>query len=426
MPRPLRSTSKGGMSKYAAPFIDAVTDSMRSGTPLQAGSKSYAIRNVKENIQTLGEWLKLASNSNTESQAVDLILITSKLEKIPIGAFDKPKKDTGGWNTKGDVAEGIVGAAIAARFINKNRDIVPKDIQRVISQMKGSGAKRETMYKSLNENPKIVDDVRFYLSLATPNMDALCDPRNFTPLQDLFQSAAEYANGKTVREWGNLLYTNNMYNYIEVISDGLGGQKKTKVDVRVLVDNEHTDINVSLKAGDVKQFGQVSGAEFDKQEFLWEKLMKIDVKFLKAEYESLVSEKKTFDAIYKVYNFATREINKRLAEESSRNKLLDDLGDGILYFATLNEKDVTLVQLNRREAKVYNFDGLKQAIMQIKDLRADITTSAGKPKIVIADGAKSALLEIRTKIENKPDGTPYIRNYIEKGNLLGELIANYA
>ena len=235
------------MSKYAAPFIDAVTDSMRSGTPLQAGSKSYAIRNVKENIQTLGEWLKLASNSNTESQAVALILITSKLEKIPIGAFDKPKKDTGGWNTKGDVAEGIVGAAIAARFINKNRDIVPKDIQRVISQMKGSGAKRETMYKSLNENPKIVDDVRFYLSLATPNMDALCDRRNFTPLRDLFQSAAEYANGKTVREWGNLLYTNNMYNYIEVISDGLGGQKKTKVDVRVLVDNEHTDINVSLR-----------------------------------------------------------------------------------------------------------------------------------------------------------------------------------
>lgn len=424
MPRQLKDTSSGGMAKYAAPFIDAVTDSMRSGTPLQAGSKTYVIRNVKDNIETLNSWLKLASSSTTERQAIGLFLITSKQEKIPIGSFDKPKK--GGGGNKGDVAEGIVGAAIAARFINKNRDIVPKDIQRVISQMKGSGAKRETIYKSLNENPKIVDDVRFYLSLATPNMDALCDPRSFTPLQDLFQSAAEYANGKTVREWGNLLYTNNMYNYIEVISDGLGGQKKTKVDVRVLVDNEHTDINVSLKAGDVKQFGQVSGAEFDKQEFLWEKLMKIDVKFLKGEYESLVSEKKTFDAIYKVYNFATREINKRLAEETSRKRILDDLGDGILYFATLNEKDVTLVQLNRREAKVYNFDGLKQAIMQIKDLRADITTSAGKPKIVIADGAKSALLEIRTKIENKPDGTPYIRNYIEKGNLLGELIANYA
>jgi len=424
MPRQLKDTSIGGMAKYAAPFIDAVTDSMRSGTPLQAGTKNYVIRNIKDNIETLNSWLKLASSSTTEKQAIALFLITSKQEKIPIGAFDKPKK--GGGGNKGDVAEGIVGAAIAARFVNKNRDIDTKDIQRVIEQMKGSGAKRETVYKSQNANPKIVDDVRFYLSLAKPNMDALCDSRNFMPLHDLFESAAKYANGKTVREWGDLLYNNNMYNYIEVISDGLGGQKKTKVDVRVLVDNQHTDINVSLKAGDVKQFGQVSGAEFDKQEMLWEKLMKINVSFLKNEYNVLLSEKKTFDAIFKVYNFAAREVNKRLAEEASRQKFLDDLGEGIIYFATLNEKDVTLVQLNRKEAKVYNFDGLKKAILQIKNLRADITSSAGKPKIVISDGANGALLEIRTKIENKPDGTPYIRNYIEKGNLLGDLIANYA
>ena len=36
------------------------------------------------------------------------------------------------------------------------------------------------------------------------------------------------------------------------------------------VDDQPIDIKVSLKAGDVKQFGQVSGAEFAKQEKLWE------------------------------------------------------------------------------------------------------------------------------------------------------------
>jgi hypothetical protein len=257
-------------------------------------------------------------------------------------------------------------------------------------------------------------------------MDALCDPKNFTPLSDLFESAAKYANGKTVREWGDLLYNNNMYNFIEVISDGLGGQRSTKVDVRVLVDKQHTDINVSLKAGDVKQFGQVSGAEFDKQEILWEKLLKIDVKFLEREYTQLLSEKKTFDAIFKVYNYVAREINNKLSTETSRAKFLDDLGEGIIHFATLNEKDVTLVQLNRKEAKVYNFDGLKKAILQIKELRADIVSSGEKPKIVIGDRSTGVLLEIRTKIENKSDGTPYVRNYIEKGKLLGDLIANYA
>jgi hypothetical protein len=424
MARQLKDISKGGLGIYAAPFIDAVTDSMRSGTPLQSGNKTYVIRNVKENIETLNSWLKLASSSTTERQAIGLFLITSKQEKIPIGAFDAPKRGAGG--NRGDVAEGFVGAAIAARFVNKNRDINARDIQRIIEQMAGSGSKRETVYKSENANPMIVDDVRFYLSLAKPNMDALCDPRNFGPLEDLFESAAKYANGKTVREWGDLLYNNNMYNFIEVISDGLGGQKNTKVDVRVLVDKQHTDINVSLKAGDVKQFGQVSGAEFDKQEILWEKLMKIDVTFLEREYTQLLSEKKTFDAIFKVYNYVTREINSRLATETSRAKFLDDLGEGIIHFATLSEKDVTLVQLSRKEAKVYNFDGLKKAILQIKDLRADIISSGDKPKIVIGDRSTGVLLEIRTKIDNKSDGTPYIRNYIEKGKLLGDLIANYA
>ena len=73
-----------------------------------------------------------------------------------------------------------------------------------------------------------------------------------------------------MKKWSKLLYENNRYDKIEVISDGLGGQTTTKVDVYVKVDDQPIDIKVSLKAGDVKQFGQVSGAEFAKQEKLWE------------------------------------------------------------------------------------------------------------------------------------------------------------
>ena len=49
------------------------------------------------------------------------------------------------------------------------------------------------------------------------------------------------------------------------------------VDRRVLrltcyvkVDGKPIDIKVSLKAGDVKQFGQVSGIDFEKQIKLWD------------------------------------------------------------------------------------------------------------------------------------------------------------
>ena len=44
-------------------------------------------------------------------------------------------------------------------------------------------------------------------------------------------SAVRYANSTTVRKWSKLLYENNRYDKIEVVSDGLGGQKTTKVDV---------------------------------------------------------------------------------------------------------------------------------------------------------------------------------------------------
>lgn len=421
----LSTTSPGGMAKYAAPLIDAVTDSMRTGTPLGAGGQQVVIRNVAENIETLNLWLKLATNRSTEREAIQLELVTARNDKIKIARLDKPKKGAGG--NRGDIAEGILGAAIAARFINKNRPIERRDIHEVIKRMKGSGSRRDTQYKSPNANESVIDDVRFFLALAKPNMDALSDPKNFVALEDLFDSAVKYANGKTVVAWSELLYYNNQYNFIEVISDGLGGQRSTKIDVAVKVDDKPTDINISLKAGDVKQFGQVGGIEFEKQEALWNNALGIDIKILEAKYQKLVADHKAIDAIYEVYNFVQRRINSALSSSTESKKMLDTLAEGILYFATLREKDVTLVQLDSREAKIYNFSNVKPMISSLTNLRADLKDSAGKPKLTIRDSASGkALLEFRVKQENKPSGEIYIRNYIEKGELLSDLIAVYA
>lgn len=420
----LSTTSPGGMAKYAAPLVDAVTDSMRTGTPLGAAGEQVVIRNISANIEVLNSWLKLAKSRSTEKEAIQLELITSRNEKIKIGKLDKPKKGAGG--NRGDIAEGIVGAAITARFINKNRPIDRADVHHVIKMMKGSGSRRDTNFKSPNANESVIDDVRFFLALAKPNMDALTDPNNFGPLEDLFDSAVKYANGKTVMAWSELLYNNNQYNFIEIISDGLGGQKTTKVDVAVKVDGKPTDINISLKAGDVKQFGQVGGIEFEKQETLWKNALGIDIKILQAKYDNLVKNHKAIDAIYEVYNYVQRRLNSSLTSATESKKMMDTLAEGILYFATLREKDVTLVQLDQREAKIYNFSNVKSMVSSLTNLRADLKDSAGKPKLTIHDSHGKILLEFRVKQENKPSGEIYIRNYIEKGELLSDLIAMYA
>jgi hypothetical protein len=59
-------------------------------------------------------------------------------------------------------------------------------------------------------------------------------------------------------------------------------------------------------------------------------------------------------------------------------------------------------------------------------LKAEIVDSAGKPKIIIKDAVGGNLLEIRLRAEYKSNGEPYLRNVIEKGELLGKLIAVYA
>lgn len=418
----LRTTSRGQLGKYVAAFLDNASASMKGGLSLTWNKKSVLLKKSDANMKALAKFADLAG-SGKELDAYSVVLISTDGNELTIGGFEKPKAGAGG--NRGDIAEGILGAAIAARFVNKNKDITVGDVHDIIKNMKGAGQIRETLFASENKNPRIKDEVRFYLSLAKVNMESLENPSNWPRLKDLFESAVKYANGKTVIAWSKLLYENNQKNSIEVISDGLGGQTTTKVDVKVVVDKTSTDINLSLKAGDVKQFGQVSGAEFEKQITLHKKMFNIDVSSLESKYEKLISKKQANEAVYLVYEYVCKQINAKLATKSSKDKFIDTLASGIEYFATLNEENVTLVQLNKSQAKIYKFNGVKEAIKPLK-LTAVIVDSAGKPKIVIKDVTKGNLLEVRLRAEFKPDGRPYLRNVIEKGDLLGKLIAVYA
>jgi len=332
---------------------------------------------------------------------------------------------------RGDIAEGILGAAIAARFINKNQPISVVDVQQVLRKMKrgpspGKGQVRNTIYDSENADKFVVDKVEFYLSLADANMKGLETSSNWSALNDIFQSAVKYANGQAIRKWSKMLYENNQINHIHVISDGLGGQTTTKVDVRVVVDGQPTDVNISLKAGDVKQFGQVGGSDFDKQIELWDSLLGINVKPLEKNYKTLISRKDVNGALYLTYSYARDAFNKAMADKEARKKGVVRLSSGVVYYATLREEEVTLVQLVSKEAKVYDFEKLQSALTN-RSLIANIVDSAGKPKMVIQEvGTRKTLLEIRVKSENKPNGQVYIRNYVEKGAFMGELVAGYA
>jgi hypothetical protein len=428
----LKTTSPGQLAKYVVPTIDIIN----SGT-VSTATKTYKLTKSKFNQDAVKKFAELGmKGSSFQDAALNVPLETTdpKTKIIKIGSLNKP-------NVKynlGDMAEGVVGAAITARFIYKNRNINSQLVYGVLRALAKSGTTNypgkkgkqvERIFKSANANPKIMDDVRCFISLAEVNMIALLSRSNEALLKEYVDSAVKYANSNNVKKWSELVYNNNRYDKIEVLSDGLGGQKTTKVDVSVKITNDKgellpVDILVSLKAGDVKQFGQVAGAEFEKQEELWERLFgyKNEIKSLKGRYNNLMfTDKKPEEAVYLIY----QKVNQKLNQDFKGNKsdeIVKKLSSAINYFATLNEDYVSLVQVGGGKTKVYKFDDIYEKISG-RNYRSSIKTGAsGLPTIIISSDNED-LIQFRVKQEFKPDGRPYIRNYVEKLSLLGDLLA---
>ena len=231
--------------------------------------------------------------------------------------------------------------------------------------------------------------------------------------------------GRTVREWALLLFNNNQKNNIEIISDGLSNQNSSKVDVYVKIDGQKCNINLSLKVGDVKQFGQVAGSDFDKQKSLWNDLLGIDISPIRTQFIN-AQEQSIAKSLELVYKYISDTINKKMSQTASKKQFLKDLGNGIEHHATRKEEGITLVQLSNKEAKIYKFNNVYEQISNI-DLKSKIIMSRNNtPRLIIEDWDGSVFLEIRVKQENRPNGETYIRNYIEKGPLLSHLLSSSA
>lgn len=444
----LNSTTGGQLSKYVGATVESVTNSMDKGFPVyRSGTPSsvYVINN-SENKLAVENFARLGSTgkSQLEREAYSIELICKQNKVITFGSINKPNVSA----NMGDVAEGVFAAAVAARFVYKNKDITFSQVSAMLSALASGkisnypgkkGLQAEITRKSPNEGVKIQDDVRLFVSLAEGNMKFLLNPANRNSLTPYILSSVKYANSKKVRDWADLVYRNKRYDKIEILSDGLGGQRFTKVDVRVKITNDEgklvpVDINVSLKAGDVKQFGQLGGTELKDIVIFFNRLFGLgnELTSLASKYEKMTKvEHKFSEGLRLVYKKIYSSLSIKLNTKSESDKLLDTIGNGITYYATLNEENVELVQLNNQEAKVYQFQNVGQLLKQY-DYTVKYSEGGGKflPQIDIVNNGK-LLLRIRVKGENKTDkktGKPYTyyRNYVEKGEFLGELIASYA
>lgn len=339
---------------------------------------------------------------------------------VPLSDIMKTE-DFGGKSNRGDMAEIIFSAAIACRFLNKNQAVIDSDVLDMIKRLNDTDTRQVIgPLKSPNKEPKVVDDLYWEVNSALINIKALKNPRHIKNLKSIINSSVKYANSTTVAANAKVVYENSLYNRIEVKAIGVVAQNDTKVDVYVEIDNKKVNINVSLKAAGAKQFGQVGGGGLDKQKDLWETLLDLKVSpALEKKYYTVLKSDGLIAANTEVYKGMVAEFNRKMT--SNQEAVYKSLADGLMYFGTRNDPTVDMVSLSNKEAMIYKFGNLSQALrLKNRELKAVFVSNKSKPEVRFQDvKTGSILFTVRLKGETKNN---YVRHYIEKGKMMTELV----
>ena len=206
---------------------------------------------------------------------------------------------------RGDIAEGIMGAALTAKFtkramgqtVSNLPQVNATDVDAVLAKFFRSGG---SYSKTVRDVPKPIeipfqegidsvtggaafatetiinvaremmfsDKVIFKLTLPKAAMDFLSKQTNRAQVRDIFDRAVRYANNDPtfIRE-ANRLATNAKNDKILVDADGVSNQLETKVDIGLFANGRKIGKQISLKTESGRQFDQITGfgiAEFNR------------------------------------------------------------------------------------------------------------------------------------------------------------------
>jgi hypothetical protein len=332
-------------------------------------------------------------------------------------------------SNRGEVSEGILGAAMFAKFTKRQPGeevgaITSADITNVLDALQSQG--NDTYSVTVNDaESDIADTISFILRLKTGPYQDLMNPLKRKLLTNELNSAAAYVNNPMAERYSKYFYLNGKADEINIMADGAASETEKKSDVWVGIRDNNGSIrtlklNASLKVGGVAQFGQVGGSDTDSMTKLFG-YFGIDVAPYVEKFEKQY-KKDPIKAVEFMYRQITSELQQRLSgnNDTEEARFVDGVARAVTHFATLGDANVELVDFDKGGFKILRFKNLEYKLRSI-DLTASYTGKT-RPEISIHDveNPKKELISIRCKVENKKSG-PYVRNYIEKGLLLEEI-----
>jgi hypothetical protein len=385
---------------------------------------------------------------------------TEETVTIPVRDIIKDENFSGKLRVNlGNMAEIALGCAVTAKFKKQQGNVDYDEFIAVASELIQSEA-------GLVEAAAGKDKVTFRITVPNSDKKAFIaylkmDPRGKTldsygVAKDTIKgidahilNAIEYAN--TSNRVASAIKTAAVdypdENVIDIVSDGGNAeeQKSTKADLKILVDGRSINL-LSIKAGNVGQFGQVSGWEFERLNEFFEKTFDISLsqavskafvhkRVKDPDDESVEDELEDTETMrlqnyQKGFKVAYREILDKLNSLAERNQveLIERVYNGLYYHATRHDPQVEMVILTPDSKKAftelafgpelretlddYNFSvnaGVSEKGMHIIEINGNLITNT----LNEARGKTQMLIKVRSYIQGST-----IRNIIEMGPLL--------
>lgn len=327
----------------------------------------------------------------------------------------------------GEIAEVLHAAAVYARLINGTKDITPDDLQNILTKLQN---KVRIQQDKKEVNSKQFDSFAIEMNM---NSDVYSDIKkpdivNHPKLKNLIANAIVPDANDNTGEYANRYATNNEFDSVEIVGDGISDQTGTKADIEFRNKVTGKVAKFSLKANTTRELHQVGGGAvtlplIERYEILREffEEMGIDVADARSDFENA---KDIFNGYILAYKEAVRKAQESFQGEfdEPEKKFLSNLLTTLKTYAVKKEDGMDVKQFTTKGYFVLDVNKLDD-LSTDSDFNLEVKYDEGTskvfpeiklPKIKFVTREGQEFLTIRMYVQ-KSDQGPYIRNKVDKG-----------
>lgn len=328
---------------------------------------------------------------------------------------------------EGNLAEGVLGAAIVAKLILRKPNgqigkVTSSDVMKALKVMqkapltpKGSTKSQVKMDMGGTAKDKIV----FLLNLGKRMMADL-RALDLKLLARVGDAAASYVNSPRIEALAEAMYQNNIDNKLEIDVDGISNNTGTKADITVKTD-KYIFEKISLKAGAKKSgktLGQVGGNSWSSVLRLFNEgynertkskdvglMLPLATKTNEDRYMKLITESPTHGTVAKAVGWAYQTAEK-LFNSSPAGKLSQSVYKFLQTHSTKGDSDIKIVMLHLGQHRTLDPLKLEDALKKVK-MRAVVRTDTQWPVFIVFDAFYNLNVKAETGI-SMPSSIPLV------------------